>query len=47
MFSEAPRGQIKKVMIFAYDLIRIHMAWLYFCMLILFEELMYVHSYIS
>ena len=28
MFSEAPHGQIKKVMIFAYDLIWIYMAWL-------------------
>ena len=47
MFSEAPRGQIKKVMIFAYDLIWIYMAWLCFYMLMLFDELIYVHSHLS
>ena len=47
MFSEAPRGQMKKVMIFPYDLLLIYMAWFCFYMLMLFDELMYVHSQLS
>ena len=47
MFSEVPRVQIKKVMIFAYDLIWIFMAWLCFYMLMLFDELMFVHLHLS
>ena len=38
---------MKKVMIFACDLIWTYVAWLYFYMLMLIDELMYVHSHVS